>query len=340
MIARIAATTLALALFASTALAGVPDNWSSAKTPHFTFHYHPKAKSRVEPIVDSAEAELARIMNVLGLDHMDPIEVRVGRNIHEMAAVKPGSEPPPWATGLAMRTDRLILLTLTSTDNAHMTDAGSIFLHEVVHIAEWDATDGKPTPIWFSEGLAIHLAGEYSYERSKVLVSAAIRNKLLPLSSLSSKYPGDGRKVNVAYAQSADIVRYLEKTYGPGYLSAVLWRVRQGDDFDSALESLAGASIRQIQSDWMSRLDVWYRWMPSITGGATLWVLIACLLLVGYLRRRNQARRVYARWEQEELARQKQMEEILWEHWDPATMPKPSDDKSQVEHEGQSHTLH
>jgi hypothetical protein len=334
------ALALALALLPGTALAGVPDNWTTAATPHFTFHYHPKAKARVAPIVENAEHELDRIKSLLGIDHMDPIEVRIARNIHEMAAVKPGAEPPPWATGLAMRSDRLILVTLTATDDSHITDAEDIFLHEVVHIAEWDAAGGNKTPIWFSEGLAIHVSGEFSFQRSKVLMEAAIRNKLLPLSELSDKYPGDGRRVNVAYAQSADLVGWLEENYGPGFLSALLWRVRKGDEFHAALESLAGASMRQIQNDWMGRLDVWYRWMPSITGGATLWVLIACLLLLGYMRRRRQARKVYDRWEKEEEARQKQMEEILLEHWDPSAIPKPSDDKSHVEHEGNTHTLH
>lgn len=344
MLSRSTALALLLTLVLSAPAAAqesqVPDNWVSAKTSHFTFLYHPKAKPRVAPIIENAERDLDYIMQTLGLDEMDPIEVRFARNVSEMSSVKPGKEPPPWATGLALRKDRLVLVTLTSSDDAHMTDAGKIFLHEVVHIAEWDASGGKPTPIWFSEGLAIYLAGEYSFERNKVLMSAAIRNKLLPLSSLSNQYPGDGRKVNVAYAQSADIVSFLEDKYGPGYLSAVLWRVRHGDDFNSAIESLAGASIRQIQSDWMGSLDVWYRWVPSITGGATLWVLIACLLLIGYMRRRRQAHKLYAAWEQEEAVRQRQMEEILWEHWDPNTMPKPSDDKSRVEHEGSTHTLH
>jgi hypothetical protein len=344
MVPRITAFLLVLALFAGPSRAAepgsVPDSWITAQTAHFTFRYHPKAKSRVAPIIDSAEKDLTRIMNTLGLETVDSIEVRFARNVHEMSNVKPGKEPPPWATGLALRTERLVLVTLTSTDDAHPTDASKIFLHEVVHIAEWDASGGNPTPIWFSEGLAIYLAGEYSFERNKVLINAAIRNRLLPLSSLSDSYPGDGRKVNVAYAQSADLVSFLEEKYGPGYLSSILWRVRHGDDFNSAMESLAGASLRQIQVDWMSSLDVWYRWIPSITGGATLWVLIACLLLVGYMRRRRQTRRLYAAWEQEEASRQRQMEEILWEHWDPNTMPKPSDDKSRVEHEGSTHTLH
>jgi hypothetical protein len=342
MISRTPALALvfAVALLAAPALADVPDNWTTSTTSHFTFHYHPKAKGRVAPIIENAEDELDRIMDLLGIDKMAPIEVRIARNIHEMAAVKPGAEPPPWATGLAMRSDRLILLTLTATDDSRLTEAESIFLHEVVHVAEWDAAGGNKTPIWFSEGLAIHVSGEFSFQRSKVLMEAAIRNKLLPLSELSDKYPGDGRRVNVAYAQSADLVGWLEENYGPGFLAAVLWRVRNGDEFHSALENLAGASMRQIQADWMGRLDVWYRWMPSITGGATLWVLIACLLLFGYMRRRRQARKVYARWEEEEVARQKQMEEILLENWDPNAIPKPSDDKSIVEHEGNTHTLH
>ena len=162
--------------------------------------------------------------------------------------------PPPWATGLAMRSDRLILVTLTATDDARVTDAEDIFLHEVVHIAEWDAAGGNKTPIWFSEGLAIHVSGEFSFERSKVLVEAAIRNKLLPLSELSDKYPGDGRRVNVAYAQSADLVGWLEENYGPGFLSALLWRVRKGDEFGRSVNNALVGLILDRSIDTNDRL--------------------------------------------------------------------------------------
>jgi hypothetical protein len=342
MATRLPAVVLTLALATSLPAGAeeIPEGWASARTPHFTFHYHPGARARVAPIVASAEEQLRRVMTVLGLDSVDPIEVRFARNTHEMADVKPGSPPPPWATGIAIRPARLVIVSLTSTNDASATDAASIFVHEVVHIAEWDAAGGNSTPVWFSEGLAIFIAGEESFERRKMLTGAALRNDLLPLSKLSASYPGDGHDVNLAYAQSADVVSFLEDRYGPGYLSAVLWRVRHGDEFHAALESLSGRSLHQIQAEWMESLDVWYRWVPSIASGTTLWVLIAFLLLAVYIRRRNQARKLYARWEAEEAARHKQMEEILWEHWDPTAMPKPSDDRSQVTHEGSTHTLH
>lgn len=331
---------LLLAAARASAAGDVPEGWSQATTDHFVFRYDPMARSRVAPIVDIAEREILRIMDALGLKSMEPIEVRFARNIHEMARMKPGDPPPSWATGMAMREGRLILVSLTATDDAHPTDTVGLFAHEVVHIAEWDASGGNPTPIWFREGLAIHLSGEFSTERGKVLLGAAIRNRLLPLSSLSSHYPGDGRKVNLAYAQSADLVGFLEDAYGPGYLSAVLWRVRHGDEFEPALESLAGRSLHQIQAEWLGRLDVWYRWVPSLTGGGTLWALVALMLVAVYVRRRKHARMLYQRWEKEEQARKKQMEEIIWEHWDPNTIPKPSDDRTSVIHEGSTHTLH
>jgi hypothetical protein len=239
-----------------------------------------------------------------------------------------------------MRPERLILVSLTSTNDASLTDADKIFVHEVVHVAEWDAAGGKSTPIWFSEGLAIHISGEHSIARSRILVGAALRNDLLPLSKLSSSYPGDGQRVNLAYAEAADVVGFLEERYGPGYLSAVLWRVRHGDEFHDAVETLSGTTLHDIQTSWMDSLDVWYRWVPSITGGATLWAIIAIMLVAVYFKKRSRARKLYSRWEAEEEARQKQMEEIMWEHWDPNAMPNPSDDRSRVTHEGNTHTLH
>jgi hypothetical protein len=318
----------------------VPAEWDTLETAHFTFRYHPRAGSRVRPIARQAEEHLAGIADVMGLDSVDPIEVRVARNVTEMAAVKPGQAPPEWAVGMALREQRIILVTLTAPDDAHPTRAEKIFLHEVVHVLEWDATGGRPTPIWFSEGMAIHLSGEFSFERNKVLFAAALRDDLLPLERLGAHYPGDGAEVNVAYAQSADVVKFLEESYGRGFIARLLSRVRRGDEFEPALESLAGSSVRQIERRWRSGLDVWYRWVPTITGGATLWALIAFVLVGAYVRRKREARRLFEKWEQEEEERRRQMSEILSEHWDSNTVPRLSDDRSHVIHEGDTHTLH
>lgn len=339
----IAFLLLCMALVAGEARAqasDVPSGWETLSTAHFTFRYHPRAGSRVRPIAQEAEQDLVRILSLMGLDDVDPMEVRVARNTQEMAAVKPGSPPPQWATGLALRPDRIILVSLTAPDGAHPTDASKIFLHEVVHVVEWDATGGRALPIWFSEGLAIHLSGEFSFARNKVLLSASLRGDLLPLSRLSARYPGDGAEVNVAYAQSADIVKFLDEAYGPGFIARLLSRVRRGDDFQFSLESLAGRSLGQIQDEWMAQLNVWYRWVPSLTGGATLWVLIAFILIGVYIRRRKQVRQTLERWEREEEERRKQMAQLLKEHWDPSAVPRLTDDRSQVIHEGESHTLH
>ena len=85
---------------------------------------------------------------------------------------------------------------------------------------------------------------------------------------------------------------------------------------------------------------MWYRWVPSLTGGATLWVVIAVILMAVYFRRRQQARSVRTRWEREEAEQRAKLEEWMWQHWDPSSIPRPSDDRSSIDHDGNTYTLH
>ena len=345
-----AASILALSMLASGsgALGGeaetgaVPGAWVTVKTTHFSFMFHPKASSRVQPVIDESEEDLQRLRQVLGAQRVDSIEVRVARDTEEMKEVKPGSAPFPWATGIAMRGSRMILLSLTPPGGGDIVGLRELFLHEVVHILTYDATQRIDLPVWFTEGLAIHLSGEFSFARHKTLIGAAMRNELLPISKLDQHYPDRGREITIAYAQSADLVHFIIDRYDEsGELIPGLFRnLARGDAFDAALASLCKRSVRQIEGEWLQSLNVYYKWAPSLMGGGVLWGLMTALLFLAYIRRMRKARATLRRMELEEEFFNLMKKDFIVDEKDTGKSPKKTEDMKMVYHDGQYHTLH
>ena len=318
----------------------LPQNWVNTKTRHFSFFYHPKTTDYVKPVINSSDEELERLSKLLGIDSVDSIEVRIARTTKEMKEVKPGRPPQEWAMGIAMKGERIILMSLTPPGGGDLGGLRELFLHEVVHILTYDATGRKNLPIWFNEGIAIHLSGEFSFARHKTLLGAALRNDLLPISSLDRHYPDHGRDINIAYAQSADLVRFINRQYGADIVPELFKRLRRGDEFQPALEALCKRSLKQIEAQWLKSLNVQYRWIPSLTGGGALWGIITILLILAYFRRLRKAKETLKRMDLEEKFFSMGQKEVMIDEKEPKKTPRKTDDLKRVYHEGRFHTLH
>jgi hypothetical protein len=320
----------------------LPKDWTGVTTDHFYFFYPARIEDFVRPVIDGADADLTHMESILGPAREDPIEVRIARSTKELKKVKPGAPPFEWATGIAMRRDRMILLSLTPPGGGKLVALRELFLHEVVHILTFDATERTDLPVWFNEGLAIHLSGEFSFARHKTLLAAALQNDLLPISRLDQHYPDQGRKVNIAYAQSADLVKFIVDHYGKEgpVIPTLFKKLRRGDAFEPALESICKRSIKQIENEWLQSLNVQYKWVPSLTGGGALWGLMTVLLIMAYVRRMRRARSVLRRMELEEEFFNSSQKDFIIEEKEPGKSPKKTEDMKKVFHEGHFHTLH
>jgi hypothetical protein len=350
--ARCAAAALALALLVGQPGSAFPDaededsalprGWTSVTTDHFYFFYPAQIEDFVRPVIDGADADLARMESMLGPARDDPIEVRIARSTKELRKVKPGAPPFEWATGIAMRGERMILLSMTPPGGGKLVALHELFLHEVVHIVTFDATGRTDLPIWLNEGLAITMSGEFSFARHKTLLAAALQNDLLPISRLDQHYPDKGRKVNIAYAQSADLVKFIADRYGTegAVIPKLFQKLRRGDAFEPALESICKRSIKQIESDWLQSLNVQYKWVPSLTGGGAIWGLMTVLLIMAYVRRMRRARLVLKRMEIEEEFFNASQKDFIIDEKEPGKSPKKTEDMKKVFHEGHFHTLH
>ena len=281
----------------------VPADYVTRDLGWLVVKYVASAEERTAPLVAAAAEVKAKLAAELGQTVLDHVEVRVARSPEEMAQLAPAGLPPPaYATGVAYPPLKLVLLSLRAPDSAEAANLDEVFRHELSHVALEDAVQGQHVPRWFNEGLAVYESGESSFGRLRTLWDATLSRSLLPLSELDRGFPSDKVEVSIAYAESADFVRFLLRRADHQRALALIERVRDGEVFDRALADAYGTDMRKIEYEWRQDLDKRYTVWPMITGGSFVWVLTIGALGWAYVARRRRSKRTLEMWAREEAA--------------------------------------
>ena len=266
-----------------------------------TLAYPPSVHERVQPLIDDADAVKSRLADELGQPVLDHVVVRIARTAEEMAMLAPAELPPPaYASGVAYGPLHLVILSLVAPVGAEATDLGEVFRHELAHIALEDAAQGRHIPRWFNEGYAVHESGESSALRMHTLWDATLSQAIIPLTDLDRDFPNEGYEVSVAYAESADFVRFLLRDGDRARFAALIDRARRGEPFDRALADSYGTDLRKLEFQWREEIAKRYSFFPVLAGGSLLWVIVIFLTAMVWVRKKRHARAILARWERED----------------------------------------
>ncbi|MEM7136587.1 MAG: peptidase MA family metallohydrolase [Myxococcota bacterium] len=317
-----------------------PQGYETEQVGAITWTFPRAEKDRVTPLIEGAAAHWQQVQDDFGVPVDDTLIIRVARNPREMAEMAPTGYPPPeYATGVAYPAWGVILLTMSAPDSWHPPDLEVVLVHELSHVALHRAVNGHQVPRWFSEGVAIHQSEVRLLPRMESLLRAAAQHSMLRLSELSKRFPDKSHEVNVAYAQSADIVGFLRDTENDERrFHRLIQSLRSGDTFDAALSSAYGWTSIGLEREWRESLRTRYRILPALFGGTTVWVLAAILVVIAYRRRRR-----YHKLKLEEMGHREELEALTTL---PPPPPEPLSDVvadtgvPRVEHDGESHTLH
>lgn len=244
-----------------------------------------------------------RIAAELDLHGASDLAIRVGRNPDEMQALATDvGSLPAYASGVAFPHRSTIFLTLTAPDTWELVDVATVLAHEMSHVALHRAVKGNELPRWFTEGVAIDQAQERSLERFRTLWEGTVSGALMPLDRLSVGFPTQHHGVNLAYAQSSDFVRFLKRQpHGDLRFSRLLEATAGGAPFPEAILHAYRAPLATLEREWTEQLQLRFgRWPLLLSGLAGLWLLLALLLVVAYIRTRRRHHRTLALWAEEE----------------------------------------
>lgn len=342
----------------------VPAGFNTYDGGWIKFVYHPSIRERVQPLIADAAATRTSLTEWVGQPVLSEVRVVVARTPGEMAMLAPINAPfPEWAAGVAYPEVGLVLLTVLPVHPSDEHDLAEVFRHELAHVALEDAVSGRPVPRWFNEGFAVMASGETAFPRMRTLWSATVSDKLLSLSQLERTFPSREWDAQVAYAQAADVVRFLVRREEKHRFRGLISRLRDGETMDSALFNSYGEQTATLESEWRDDIAKRYTFWPVLFSGSIVWAGTLGLFAYGYRRKRRTAAATLARWAKEEAAEDEARRQLALRA-DPAAprvhivltraqaedaqaaMPPPvlprlpEADVPKVEHDGQWHTLH
>ena len=347
---------------AATEVPAPPEGFNTYDGGWVKLAFPPSKRHRVQPLIHEADAFRERLRELFGYPVLNRVFVHVGRTPGEMATLAPAGSPfPKYAEGVAYPGLGLILLTIDPKYPNTEHDLSEVFRHELAHLALHEALEGRHVPLWLNEGFAIHLSGESQIDRMQTLWTATLSETLMPLAQLDQHFPDDIVQTPIAYAESADVVRYLLRTRYSQRFVAMLRRVRSGQPFASAMNDAYGFEVygvgeNSLEDEWRRDVAKRYSFWPVLFSGSMVWVGALGLFVVGYYRKRKQQRVTLDRWAVEEAAERQhvvapppasRMHIVLApkEGTGETVVPefkKPNRDLDvpKVEHEGSWHTLH
>jgi hypothetical protein len=305
--------------------------------------------ARVEAIAHDAQDFRRHLAADLGQPVLEHVLVRVARDPEQMAQLAPENALPfPYAVGMAYPSLHVILLSLLAPETWETPDLAETLRHELTHMALDEAVAGHHIPRWFDEGLAVDESGEFWGKRFRVLWDATVGHRLLSLTALDRGFPGDGSEVSVAYAESADVVRFLMRDDDRARFGSLVERVRAGAPFERALEDAYDTDPRKLEYEWREDASHRFGVVPMLTGGGALWSLMAGLAVVAWAKRRKRSRAKLALWAREdaemdaamEAARERIAAAEAAPDGDVDVPPHMRPAVPFVEHEGRWYTLH
>ena len=311
-----------------------------------TWTFPESERGRVAELIEGFDDHWAKVVSDFGEVIDDELVIRVARNPREMRAMAPIGHPPPdYATGVAYSRGGVILLTMSAPQTWEPPDLEVVLVHELSHVTLYRAVLGNPMPRWFNEGVAIHQSEVRLLPRMESLLRAAAQRSMLRLSGLDKHFPDHPHEVNIAYAQSADVVGFLRRSNNDERrFHRLVQSLRDGETFDTALATAYGWTRVGLERQWRESLRTRYRILPALFAGSTIWVAAAILVVFAYRRRRR-----YHHLKLEQMAYSEQLEAAAAASEPPPpplSQPAPAADVVAdtgvpiVEHDGESHTLH
>jgi len=178
----------------------------------------------------------------------------------------------------------------------------STIKHELCHLLLHRYIKEENLPRWLDEGVAQWASGgiaDIVMETRPPLDRAVLQNRMFGLRYLADGFPGDDDGLRLAYAESKSFVEFMTTEKGVQGLLALLERLRDGDDIDTAMDKVFSATFEGLEQNWHESLEKKSLWITMLINNLTeiMFFLSALVLVYGFFR---VWRRKKKRYEEEE----------------------------------------
>ncbi len=296
---------------ASAELPPLPAGWVEVAGPAFVVHGPANELPLLQTLSAHGNEALPRIAKSLGTAIGGTIRVVVTPSDDAFRRLQPGT-PPTWADATAWPSLGLVYLRSPRARGGMAKPIEQVLDHELVHILLGRAFAPAHPPAWLQEGVAQVLAGEAGPENTARLARGLRGAAIIPLEDLERGFPVDAHRAELAYAESADFVAWLQVEHGPETIARLVRATRDGDTLAAAVRRVSGVPLMAIDARWQERLSShWLSWSAPGSLEGALWGLAGVgILIVGAARRSDRSVRLGA-WREQETALGRLAREVL-----------------------------
>jgi hypothetical protein len=167
--------------------------------------------------------------------------------------------------------------------------------HELCHLLLHRNIKSDFLPKWLDEGIAQWVAGSadiLDIDERDLLRQATISGNLLPLDSISVRFPEQPAALSLSYEESRSFVEFIVHEYGEGKLLAVLEGLHRERTVAQAVSENLPIGLSTLERNWRTALLRKYSWQTYLADHL-YWILF-CLAAVGticgYLKLRRRLR--------------------------------------------------
>lgn len=226
--------------------------WLSSETELFHIHWVEGTDSFGQKAQEIATEGLKAATGFLPTTPDFPISIYIYPNVDalQQALTLTGQ---PWTAGHASP-DIGVLLVSNSSQSTEMIEMERQIPHELMHVLEYKLAGASYSaiPAWLNEGLAtaVELYPDPDFQR--VLNEAHTDGTLLSISSLCDGFPQDAKTAQLAYAQSASFVNYLNGRFGTQIFTKLIENAASGQTCTNVVNAAAEVSLDQLEKDWIA----------------------------------------------------------------------------------------
>lgn len=230
--------------------------WREVRDGPVTVRWHEGGEAFGRELLATTTAAVTQLARDQGVELQTPVTVHVYASQNELYTALPGL--PPWAGGISLGEFDMLLVPIAPQN---MRDGRRALVHELAHQIVYQVTFnpslGSKVPAWLNEGLAVVAEGDTSAVNRRLIEQAAAAGTLPTLRSLSTAFSTmPASQVELAYAASESVVRYLLASEGPEKMRALLVEFRDGRTADDALRRVYGRGVDEIEDRWRTSLGL------------------------------------------------------------------------------------
>ena len=276
------------------------DSWEMLESEHFQIYYQ-SDESHPQDIADIAKDFYPHINRLIDGIEIGKIEIWMCKTQQQFQAAA-HAPIQDWAVGCAFPLSRRIVIQNPRVIIDRKFQLSQVLRHEIVHIAFGQRTKSTigDIPLWFIEGVAVYLSGEWAPHRHEVMFEHILSRSIVPLANLTERFPTGERQAQLAYAESLNAVAWLVKIAGVENLWEVIDLLSAGNDLNSAYEQAIGWDLATFDAEWQASLPQRYRWAALFSSAYLFWGSLGLVFILVYIRCRQRTRRRLVELEQQE----------------------------------------